>query len=116
MLRVLNILLGCAVVSLAIWLYELKYGVRDSVAEIADLERAIARSQQDLTLLRAEWSHVARPRRVQDLAKRHLELEGARPSQIIEESTIAATIPERQPDEPTYPGDDPIAGLLRIDQ
>ncbi len=116
MLRVLNILLACGVVAVAVWLYELKYGVRDSVAEIAQLERAIARAQQDLTVLRAEWSHVARPKRVQDLAQRHLDLEGVRPSQIIEERTIATTIPQREPSEPVYPGDDPIAGLLRIDQ
>ncbi len=116
MLRVLNIMLVCAVVGVAVWLYELKYGVRDKIVEIAALERKIARAQQDLTLLKAEWSHVARPNRVQDLAKRHLGLEGARPSQIIEERVIATTIPPREPTEPVYPGDDPIAGLLRIDQ
>lgn len=116
MLRVLNILLVCAVVGVAVWLYELKYGVRDKMIEISELERKIARAKQDLTLLRAEWSHVARPKRVQDLAKRHLDLEGVQPTQIIEEHVIATTIPEREPTEPIYPGDDPIAGLLRIDQ
>ena len=116
MLRVLNIILVCSVVGVAVWLYQLKYGVRDKMMEVAALERQIARAKQDLTLLKAEWSHVARPKRVQDLAKRHLELEGVRPSQIIEESAIATTIPDREPVEPVYPGDDPIAGLLRIDQ
>lgn len=116
MLRVLNILLGCAVIASAVWLYDLKYRVRDTVAEIAKLERAIERAQQDLTLLRAEWSHVARPKRIQDLAKRHLKLQSVRPDQIIEENAIATVVPERMPEAPVYPGDDPIASLLRIDQ
>ena len=116
MLRVLNILLGCGVIAVAVWLYELKYGVRDSVAEVAKLKREIAQAQQDITLLRAEWSHVARPKRVQDLAKRHLDIRSARPVQIIDEAAITTTVPEREPTEPVYPDDDPIAGLLRIDQ
>lgn len=116
MLRVLNILLACAVVGTAVWLYELKYDVRAKVADINQLKRDIARAKQDITLLKAEWSHMARPNRVQGLAERHLELERVNPGQIIREADIAATIPERAIVESPHEGDDPIAGLLRIDQ
>ena len=116
MMKVLNILLVCAVVGVAIWLYELKYGVRASVAEIAQAKREIAQLKQDLTLLRAEWSHLTRPNRLQELAVRHLELERVQSAQIIGERDIAATIPERVEPEPEYPADDPIGNLLQIEQ
>ena len=116
MLRVLNILLAVAVVATAVWLYELKYGVRARVADNNQLKRDIARAQQDITLLKAEWSHMVRPERVQKLAGRHLELERVGPTQIIAENDIAATIPERAVVESPHEGDDPIAGLLRLDQ
>lgn len=116
MLRLLNVVLVCGVIGVAVWLYQLKYGARDTVAEIAALESAIAQAQQDIILLKAEWSHVTRPDRIQVLARRHLELEGVQPSQIIKEHAISTSIPMREEPEPVYPGDDPIASLLQLDR
>lgn len=116
MLRVLNIVLVCAVVGVAVWLYELKYGVRGSVSEIAQLQLQIKQAKQDITLLRAEWSHLSRPKRLQDLSSRHLHLQPVRPGQIIQEQDILTGISEREPYEPMQLGEDPIASLLRIDQ
>lgn len=116
MLRVLNLVLALGVVAVAVWLYELKYGVRASVSEVAQLKRDIEKAQQDITLLRAEWSHMTRPKRLQELAARHLQLERVRPVQIIRQQDISAAVPERDPFKPLHDGDDPIARFLRVDQ
>lgn len=116
MQRVLNLVLALGVVAVAVWLYELKYGVRAAVSEVAELKRDIEKTKQDITLLRAEWSHMTRPKRLQELAGRHLQLERVRPAQIIREEDISSTIPERHPFAPLHDGNDPIAGLLRVDQ
>lgn len=116
MLRVLNMVLVFSVVILAVWMYELKYGVRASVKEVAQLKRDIAQTEQEIILLRAEWSHMMRPKRLQELAGRHLKLERVGPAQIIREQDISKAIPERDPYQPLHEGNDPIAGLLRIDQ
>lgn len=116
MLRVLNMILVFGVVVLAVWLYQLKYSVRSSVSEIAQLKRDIAQTKQDITLLNAEWSHMVRPQRLQELAGRHLQLESVLPTQIIGEQEVSSIIPERDPFVSLHEGNDPIAGLLRIDQ
>ena len=89
MLRIINIVLACSVVVLAVWMYELKYGVRGSVTEQARIKRQIEKTKQDITLLKAEWSHLTRPKQLQALAKRHLKLERVRPNHIVRESELA---------------------------
>ena len=114
MLRIINIVLACSVVVLAVWMYELKYGVRGSVTEQARIKRQIEKTKQDITLLKAEWSHLTRPKRLQALAKRHLKLERVQPRHIVREGELAL-LPERPQPEPPHEGGDPIAGLLGTD-
>ena len=95
-LRIINIVLACSVVVLAVWMYELKYGVRGAVTEKAALEREIEKTKQDITLLKAEWSHLTRPKRLQAMAKRHLGLKRLRPDHIVGEGELAL-LPEREP-------------------
>ena len=114
MLRIINIVLACSVVVLAVWMYELKYGVRGSVTEQARIKRQIEKTKQDITLLKAEWSHLTRPKQLQALAKRHLKLERVRPNHIVRESELAL-LPERPRPEAPHEGGDPIAGLLGSD-
>ena len=113
-MRIINIVLACSVVVLAVWMYELKYGVRGAVTEKAALEREIEKTKQDITLLKAEWSHLTRPKRLQAMAKRHLGLKRLRPDHIVGEGELAL-LPEREPFVPPHDGGDPIAGLLGND-
>ena len=48
--------------------------VHDLEDRLAGIHRDIAREQEALHVLRAEWSYLNRPERLEDLARRHLDL------------------------------------------
>ncbi len=56
-------------------LYDLKYEVARLEDELARLNRELIAERQAVRVLKAEWSYLNRPRRLQELAARHLELE-----------------------------------------
>jgi cell division protein FtsL len=66
----------------ALALYQLKHEVIALEKELARLNREIVREQEAIHVLRAEWSHVNRPERLQALAQRHLELQPLAPRQF----------------------------------
>ncbi|MFM7344312.1 MAG: hypothetical protein ACKO1J_02950 [Tagaea sp.] len=66
----------------ALALYQLKHEVIALEKELARLNREIVREQESIHVLRAEWSHVNRPERLQALARRHLDLEPMSPRQF----------------------------------
>jgi len=68
---ILSILIAGA---LSVALFSLKYQVRDLEGEIKDLNRAMAREQQAIHVLRAEWSHLNDLQRLRELAERYLGL------------------------------------------
>ena len=50
---------------------------------IAALDKAIATERAAIAILRAEWSHLNRPRRLERLAREHLGLETLGAAQIV---------------------------------
>jgi cell division protein FtsL len=67
--------------------FGLYYGVLRTKAQTRELEavaRAIAREEETIRVLRAEWSYLTQPERLQALARRHLKLTPPGPSQIAE--------------------------------
>ena len=48
--------------------------VRDLEDRLAGIQRDLAREQEALHVLRAEWSYLNRPGRLEVLARRHLDL------------------------------------------
>lgn len=48
--------------------------VQDLDDRLAGIQRDIAREQESLHVLRAEWSYLNRPERLEALARRHLDL------------------------------------------
>lgn len=83
MLRYLNVipilgLLGCAV-----YAYAIKYETMRYSAEIVKARHDIERERNDIAMLRAEWTHLSRPIRVQALADRHLDLQTISVDQIV---------------------------------
>jgi cell division protein FtsL len=66
----------------ALALYQLKHEVIALEKELARLNRDIVREQEAIHVLRAEWSHVNRPERLQSLAQRHLDLQPMAPRQF----------------------------------
>ena len=69
-----------AIVTIALLL--VCYQVQSLENELETLERAAIAQQEEIHVLRAEWSFLNRPERLARLAGRHLELAPVTPSQM----------------------------------
>mgnify|MGYP001178871601 FL=1 len=69
-----------AIVTIALLL--VSYQVQSLENELKTLERAAIAQQEEIHVLRAEWSFLNRPERLARLAGRHLELAPVTPSQM----------------------------------
>ena len=94
-MRYLVMFLFIAVISAASFVYNVKYRTSKLAHEAASLEEQIGAEQRSITTLRAEWSAVNQPARLQALAERHLpEFKNAG----IQQMAFAYELPERGPD------------------
>jgi cell division protein FtsL len=110
-LRVINGILVAALLCAAFWLYQLEYQARVAEDQIRGLKRQIQSEYEAIRLLRAEWAHLSRPQRIEELARKHLPLAPLKAQQIVSAKDLVKAIPEydrfRKPEE-----GDPIASLL----
>jgi cell division protein FtsL len=88
MLRFVNICLVLGLVALAYVIYQVKYQTRSLDAEIAVLGKKIDEERDAIAVLRAEWSLLNRPERIERLAKKYLQLAPAKPSQLVTLDTV----------------------------
>ena len=59
---------------MAYGLYNMKYEVKGLEGRLTELNRQLVEQDEALQVLRAEWSYLNRPARLQRLAGHHLEL------------------------------------------
>lgn len=108
MLRIFNLLVVVVLVSAAAYVYKIKYESTLNVAQVAKLRAELDRERNSIAALRAEWSKLDAPQRIQALAQRHLTL---RPLDVTQYDTL-----ERLPDRPipiVPPGtSDPIGAII----
>lgn len=78
-------------------LYHLKNEVQAQEQELFRVNRTILAEQEAIHVLRAEWSYLNQPARLQALASRHLDLQPTKPSQL---GTIASLPPLQQENAP----------------
>ena len=71
-LRILAGLSILVLVASAVVVYKVKYESTYEVQRIAKLRSEIRSEREKLALLRTEWTRLAAPQRIQDLASRHL--------------------------------------------
>lgn len=83
MLRFVNICLVLGLVALAYVIYQVKYEARALDEEIATLGKKIDEERDALAVLRAEWSLLNRPERIERLAQKYLKLAPAQPRQLV---------------------------------
>jgi cell division protein FtsL len=83
MLRFINICLVLGLVALACVIYQVKYQARGLDADIRALNQQIGEERDAIAVLRAEWSLLNRPERIERLAQKHLKLAPAKPVQIV---------------------------------
>lgn len=74
-------------------LFHVSYEVRALKGELASLDRQILADRDDVYVLRAEWSYLNQPARLEELSRRHLGLAAVTADQI---GTLAA-LPMRPP-------------------
>ncbi|XSG82916.1 MAG: cell division protein FtsL [Methyloligella sp. ZOD6] len=83
MLRFVNICLLLGLVALAYVIYEVKYEARALDHEIAVLHKKIEDERDSIAVLRAEWSLLNRPARIERLANKFLNLKAPNPRQLL---------------------------------
>ena len=74
MMRILNIAVIAALVLAAVDVYKIKFESTRVAQQIVKLRIEIRREQDAIAALRAQWSKLDSPARIQDLAHRHLAL------------------------------------------
>jgi len=110
MLRVLNTLVIAALIIAAAWVYKIKFESTLQAERVSKLRAEIRRERDAIAILRAEWSQLDRPDRIQRLAQRHLTL---KPVEVAQFDTLDK-LPER-PRQLVPPGTaDPIGAIIEI--
>ncbi|HZP19944.1 MAG TPA: hypothetical protein VFB16_07005 [Bauldia sp.] len=98
--RIFNGILLAAMIVGAVLTYNMKHGAEVEADKVAQLNAEIGREKETIALLRAEWSKLSQPSRLQELIARypdHFKLAPFTASQF-------ATIDE-VPMKPVSPGD-----------
>ena len=106
--RLLHIVVLAALVLAAADVYKIKYESTLQAERVAKLRGELRREQDAIANLRAEWSKLDRPDRLQELAQRHLPLKPVETRQF----DALDKLPER-PVELVPPGTaDPIGAVI----
>ncbi len=107
-LRILNLLVIGALVIAAAYVYRIKFDSTVQAERLAKIRGEVRRERDAIAGLRAEWSELDSPARIQALAKRYLPLKPVAPTQF----DTFNQLPERPPQffKPDSP--DPIGAAI----
>jgi hypothetical protein len=105
-MRLINILVICALVLAASLVYKIKFDSTLQAARVAKLHNELRHERDAIAVLRAEWARLDTPGRIQGLANRHLALQPIKPTQFDDFGDLPA-----RPLAP-LPGRDPISAVL----
>jgi cell division protein FtsL len=108
MMRVLNICVIAALVLAAADVYTIKFQSTRQAQRVAKLRLEIRRERDAVAALRADWAKLDNPARIQDLARRHLQLVPAEARQI----DSLDNLPERPSDLVAVDEADPIGTVI----
>ena len=108
MIRLLNICVIVALIVAAVYVYKIKFESTRKAEQVARLRLDIRREHDAVADLRAQWSKLDTPLRIQDLAHRHLTLKMIESRQF----DLLDHLPERPPDLVPPGSPDPIGNLL----
>jgi cell division protein FtsL len=108
MTRLLNICVIAVLVAAAAYVYKIKFESTREAERLAKLRMEIRREHDVIASLRAEWSKLDNPARIQNLAKRHLSTRPIDPKQFDRLDRL----PQRPPDLVPADAADPIGFLI----
>jgi len=80
--RLLNLIVIGALVFAAAYVYRIKYDSTVQAERLAKIRGEVRRMRDTIAALRAEWSELDNPARIETLAKRHLPLKPISPMQF----------------------------------
>jgi hypothetical protein len=106
-MRLLHLMVVAALVSAAAYVYKVKFDSALQAERVAKLTADLARERDAIASLRAEWSQLDNPIRIQGLAERHLKLKPIDTTQFDD----LAHLPDR-PAAPAAGIDDPIGAII----
>jgi cell division protein FtsL len=103
MLRGLNIIAVGGLIAAAAVVYDVKYSATYEAQKVARLNSEIAKEREKIATLKAEWSTLSSPERIQRLAMRYLNMKPLPVTQI----GSFASLPDR-----LYTSADPIGDII----
>ncbi len=103
MLRGLNIIAVGGLIAAAAVVYDVKYSATYEAQKVARLNNEIAKEREKIATLKAEWSTLSAPGRIQRLASKYLDMKPLPVTQIGN----FASLPER-----LYTSADPIGDII----
>jgi hypothetical protein len=107
-MRLLHLLVICALVFAAAYVYRIKMESTVRTEQVMKLRHDIRESRNAIAALRAEWARLESPERLQGLVERHMTLKPLEATQYEH----LKNLPERPP-QLVKPGDpDPIATMI----
>ena len=109
MIRWLQVLGVVAAAGAAVFVFQVKYRAENVAEHASTLQREIDRENENLSLLKAEWSLLIQPARVQELVGRHAEVLKLQPLDPTQITRI-----ENLPMRPKGPAPDDEAALSAI--
>lgn len=82
-MRIFSLFMIGGLIALSFLIYEVKYETGAMEEKVASLRLGIRRERDAIAILRAEWSHLNRPERIERLARKHLGLEPVQARQMM---------------------------------
>lgn len=83
MIRIIHLAAVAIVIFTSFALYRVKYEAGEKAGDLAVLRSQIIAEKDTIAVLKAEWSHLNRPARLQALAGRYLALQPIGAQQIV---------------------------------
>jgi hypothetical protein len=109
-MRIVNLIVVVALVLAAAYVYKIKFDSTVEAARVARLRTDIRHERDAVAALRAEWSKLDNPSRIEGMAKRHLTL---RPVETFQLESFDR-LPMRPATKPADPVD-PIGAMIDDD-
>lgn len=103
-MRFINFVALGVLLGLVFLIYELKFETRRLESRAAELSKSIEDEKDNLAVMRAEWSLVSSPGRVEQMAGKLLGLQPVKPEQIVPFQEIAAHEARRAAFKSASPG------------
>ena len=107
-LRLLNLIVIGALIAAAAYVYRIKFDSTVQAEHLAKLRGELRRERDSIAALRAEWSQLDNPVRIEALAKRFLKLKPIAPTQF----DALDRLPERPTPDLHSADSDPVGGLI----